>query len=104
MSLIVTLIGLWFAVYPVIDKLFSGDILEWHVYDLQMFAFCATFLILAGLLWFMEPRLSRLLVPIPKNRCPQCNYRLEQLTRPQCPECGLPLPPQLIQTQDSSEK
>jgi len=104
MSLIVLLIGLWFGLYPVLDKLFTGDILVWHRYDFTLFAFCATFFIVAGFLWFMEPRLSRLLVPIPKNRCPQCNYRLEQLTRPACPECGLALPPQLINVEKENEK
>lgn len=104
MSLIVMLVGLWFAIYPVIDKLFTGDIFSWRRYELGIFAASATFMVVALVLWFVEPWLSRLLVPIPQDRCPQCSYRLEQLTCATCPECGLALPPQLINARKESEE
>ncbi len=43
-----------------------------------------------GLLIF-EKRLVAWLVPMPRSRCPQCEYFLVSLVEPRCPECGLPL-------------
>ena len=39
------------------------------------------------------PRLAHWFIRIPDaSRCPGCRYRIEGLTSPRCPECGLTLP------------
>ena len=50
----------------------------------------AFLLVGVGLLVF-ERRLVVWLVPMPRSRCPQCEYFLVSLVEPRCPECGLPL-------------
>lgn len=36
--------------------------------------------------------LVRWFVPVPRRRCPRCNYTPDGLRDPRCPECGLDLP------------
>lgn len=43
------------------------------------------------LIIWLSPRIARWLVPIPRARCPQCDYSLYGVTEMKCPECGLPL-------------
>lgn len=49
------------------------------------------YLMLALLLWLLESRFVRWIVPLPRMECPQCGYALRQLTTTRCPECGLTL-------------
>ena len=50
-------------------------------------------LLALGLVCFVCPhRIARALIRVSKqNRCPGCNYALDGITLPQCPECGLEL-------------
>lgn len=57
----------------------------------------ASFLIPGLLLILIDAPLSRRLVPMPKARCPRCNYDVATLTEPLCPECGLELPDALLE-------
>lgn len=65
--------------------------------NLMALAFSALSPAVTGLLiiW-LSPKIARWLVPIPRARCPQCDYSLYGVTEPKCPECGLPLEASLM--------
>ena len=44
--------------------------------------------VVALALWYLEGRLVRWIVPMPRPECPQCGYLLRHLTTTRCPECG----------------
>lgn len=48
---------------------------------------------LAAILLVIERSLCRWLVPMPKVRCPGCEYTLDGTPPGRCPECGLMLDP-----------
>lgn len=48
---------------------------------------------LAAILLVIERPLCRWLVPMPKVRCPGCEYTLDGTPPGRCPECGLQLDP-----------
>ena len=51
----------------------------------------------AAFAWWGLPLLAGLFVPRVRDlRCPFCNYKLEGLTEPRCPECGQPLTPEFM--------
>jgi hypothetical protein len=45
----------------------------------------------------LNQRLARWIVPFPKSGCPRCGYRLIALREPRCPECGMPIPRELLE-------
>ena len=59
---------------------------------------------LPGLLILVTRRsLEHFIVPFPKSECPRCEYGLEKISGPRCPECGLKLPAELQQNEDDPD-
>ncbi len=54
-------------------------------------------------LWLFDRWIARFIVPMPQSICPGCGYRLEALTTPRCPECGVMLPPVFTRQNDRAE-
>lgn len=77
-----------FLSYWVLECLLSG---EWWWSD-NAIAFSLAFTVPAIPMWLLDRRLARLIVPMPRALCPGCGYRLEALTAPRCPECGVAIP------------
>ena len=63
----------------------------WRIWDAMSWSSLVLFV--PGVVLIIAPRwFARLLVRLPKHPCcPACNYRLEGISRPRCPECGLEL-------------
>lgn len=74
-----------------------------YLYDL-MHGLISTgsFLIPGVVLYFLSRLVSRLVVPFPKPACPRCGYSIFRLREARCPECGLPLPPELLDNSAAS--
>jgi hypothetical protein len=74
----------------------DGDLLNMEYYAGPI-VLTALLVIVGFMLALLSRPLARLLVPIrPYSACPACNYRLEGLAEPRCPECGLPLSPEFL--------
>ncbi len=56
---------------------------------------------LAIVLWLLQERLARLIVPRIARACPECGYELKRLTSRRCPECGVEIPKDLINAEES---
>ncbi|MEM0983151.1 MAG: hypothetical protein AAGI17_04275 [Planctomycetota bacterium] len=83
------------AVFAVLDIIGEGqnDVEPYVIFPvLTIFLWAGSLGIFAA-----APLVARWFVPAnPKIRCPACNYRIEGLTEPRCPECGVPLPPEFM--------
>ncbi len=86
----------------------DGDLLSWYYYAPRIiFGFA---LLVPGLACILfAPLIARFAIPIRRSRamrCPRCLYRIHPLSvnraRPVCPECGLILPPELVQPDDAA--
>ena len=42
--------------------------------------------------------LVKWLVPLPRVECPKCGYTAQHLREPRCPECGVSLPEEFVET------
>lgn len=82
-----------FLSYWLIESLLSR---EWW-WTSNSIAFCLAFAVPAIPMWLLDGRLARLIVPMPAAVCPGCGYRLEALTSPRCPECGVAVPKMFVQ-------
>ena len=98
------LLVIWFVsalieVFDAIAGVLGGEvnIVARLLRDLLM---AAPFLVAGALLGGMSVRLARWILPIPRGGCPRCGYRIVALTEPRCPECGLPIPPELMADPD----
>ena len=59
----------------------------------------AVFIAIAVIMWMLAPWHARRSVRMPRRlECPSCRYRLEGLTEPRCPECGLFLTSEFVAT------
>lgn len=57
----------------------------------------ATTIAIWAILFYLCPKLAGIFVPSRGQlSCPFCNYQLEGLTEPRCPECGKPLTPEFM--------
>ena len=100
MALILVVIGMiiasWGLLYAtLVDHTWASGI--------PMLVFGGGFVLPAVPLWFLDERLGRALVPMPKLECPRCRYSIIGLERPVCPECGLTLPMQWVGCRSNSE-
>jgi hypothetical protein len=94
-----------FALFPLLSWLAEGladeDLTEYLYYLPRIVAFLLSIAV-AAFGRFAGRSLARWIVPIPDVRCPRCDYRLDHLSAPRCPECGLPLPDELVKPNDES--
>lgn len=77
-----------------------ANVLEWGIDESDAIAF-AIILVFGGgstaFTFFVLPRMVGLIVPRTRAvHCPFCDYRLEGLIEPRCPECGNALSPEFI--------
>ena len=59
------------------------------------------YFIAALLLAVMQRRLTFWITPLPRKQCPQCDYNIDKLSEPRCPECGMDLPGDFVDQADS---
>lgn len=99
-AMLLILAGAVFAVHMIGQQVWGRVILAGqtpYLYDL-MHGLIGTgsFLIPGVVLYFLSRFVSRLVVPFPKPACPRCGYSIFRLREARCPECGLPLPLELL--------
>lgn len=84
-------VAVWLA-----EGISYGNFFALHYFVANIAGFAIT-LGAAFTLWFVAPPLARLAVPVPRVlKCPACQYRLQGVNAPQCPECGLTLTPEFL--------
>lgn len=84
-------VAVWLA-----EGIAYSNFFAFHYFVANIVGF-ATILGAAFTLWFVAPPLARLAVPVPRVlKCPACQYRIQGVNAPQCPECGLTLTPEFL--------
>lgn len=90
----------WALIWPLLQ---SGRGFSIGIVENPFFSLGLAFLPPAVALWVMAHVLARLLVPIPKARCPHCGHSVRGGQEPVCSECGLVLPDSLCHVGSRAE-
>ncbi|MCH8271165.1 MAG: hypothetical protein IH985_08165 [Planctomycetes bacterium] len=96
------LIGLIPLVLWLGEGLRDADLFDLSYY-LEQILFAFVFLINAAIFTFLRRPLAAWLIRPRPLECPACSYRLERLTIPRCPECGLVLTDEFLDPTPSSD-
>lgn len=91
-ALLLGVIGL-IALFQQIGMMIAmQDVMGWMVMwgDVSWFARALAFLVPALLLYVLDRRIVRWLIPVPRRECHECGYPLRGLhaATTRCPECG----------------